>query len=210
MTQKQRISTFLDTLFEKEMHEGQQSVILASDMSMGGGDGTNSGVDKCSNNCTNKGAVTCKLPNSVCHNYGECGGINTSSCLNEPDLNYSEKICPGDTDALCVTNQTKCPTTNIKIVCWCWHAASEEYTSVLRWRYGYRTRRSVGTCLRYVNMAHWLSIEHWRHVPEIIFSNTLPTTTHRPVLITLLSAGVMKTQELPLNFKNWEVISVPR
>ena len=117
MTQKQRISTFLDTLFEKEMHEGQQSVILASDMSMGGGDGTNSDGDTCFNKCTNKGASTCMTSNTICHNIGICGGSNTVSCLNEPDLNYSETTCSGDTDALCVTNQTKCPTTNIKIVC---------------------------------------------------------------------------------------------
>lgn len=107
MTRNQRISTFLDTLFENGLSESQQSVVLSADTSLVGG----------ANTCINSSSITCSGDNDGCTNYGYCGDKN-SGCHNyPPNFNAVVDTCAGGTDTACVTNKTKCPTTNIKMVC---------------------------------------------------------------------------------------------
>jgi len=74
MTKNQRISAFLDTLFENGLSESQQSVVLSADTSLVGG----------ANTCINQSSTTCTGENSGCTNYGYCGDKTVAVLTNQP------------------------------------------------------------------------------------------------------------------------------
>lgn len=109
MTKNQRISAFLDTLFENGLSESQQSVVLSADTSLVGG----------ANTCINQSSTTCTGENSGCTNYGYCGDKN-SGCLNKPALdNQKEETCgqPPLNDKNCNVPSNKLTCYNPALVC---------------------------------------------------------------------------------------------
>lgn len=110
MTRNQRISAFLDTLFENGLSESQQSVVLSADTSLVGG----------INECINRGAQMCMDPNSGCKNYVKCGNDNSNLCENFSGLdNQLIETCspPSLNDKNCNVPSNKYTCYNPTLVC---------------------------------------------------------------------------------------------
>ena len=75
--QLSRIEAFVTSIIEKDFAEGQQSMVLSSDLGMVGG---------ANSTCENAGTISCLGENKRCINYGTCSSDNAKDCRNRPPL----------------------------------------------------------------------------------------------------------------------------
>lgn len=94
MSQNQRISTFLSTLFESEVPVAQQAIVLAGENSIT--PSKNSNCECTNSKCSNGGGGTCNYTNTLsCTNYGTCGS-NKGICYSyPPNFNQDIASCGG-------------------------------------------------------------------------------------------------------------------
>lgn len=93
MSQNQRLSTFLSTLFESEVPADQQAIVLAGENSIN--PSTNSNCDCSNGKCINGGGGACNYVNTMdCTNYGQCGA-NKNTCYTYPNFNQKVETCGG-------------------------------------------------------------------------------------------------------------------
>ncbi len=94
MSQNQRISTFLSTLFESEVPVAQQAIVLAGENSIT--PSKNSNCDCTNGKCSNDGSIACSHTNTIeCTNTMRCMGSNKLTCLNNGNFNQDIASCGG-------------------------------------------------------------------------------------------------------------------
>lgn len=90
MTQRERISKFVQNLLDDNLTDDQCSVVLGTQQSEGE-------ENKNTGSCRNALASACKNNFGNCENVGVCGSsYNELSCLNVPNFNTKGPACVKD------------------------------------------------------------------------------------------------------------------